>query len=334
MKILHTSHMGLPDSRIEKTALTMKKQGHELLFLGGRPALSQDLNAFRETHHVSVGNNLTLVVDPRIKKRWIKKIDEIGPDVVHAHNIVAAAMMLDTDYPMVYDDHEYWSKQTFKFTSRDLLHRVSAMPLIRAIPKWERRLLENYPVLTVSEHNAEDHRRYASHVEVTRNFPSIEEVSKLTNPEVREGVVYVGNDFSLSKFLPHRDMTNLRSVIDFDIITGLRHDMMLERLTHYRIGLTPYLPHSLHWYCDPNKHYEYMNAGLQVIVTNTLCEPLGSDPYVHAFESYDSLPELLITIPNIPGSEIMKHARNKYIWENHESKIRNIYKYASPSLSA
>jgi hypothetical protein len=102
--------MGLPDSRIEKTALTMKRQGHELLVLGGRPAQSQDLNAFSETHYVPVGNNLTLVIDPRIKSRWIKKIDEIGPDVVHAHNIVAAIMMLDTEYPVVYNDHECWSK--------------------------------------------------------------------------------------------------------------------------------------------------------------------------------------------------------------------------------
>lgn len=328
MRILHTSHMGLPDSRIEKTALTMKKQGHELMFLGGQPVQSQDLNAISKTYHVPVGNNFTLVVDPRIKKRWIRKIDDIAPDVVHAHNIVAAAMMLDTSYPVVYDDHEYWSRQMFKFTSRDFIHRVAAKPLIRAIPKWERRLLETYPVLTVSEHNAEDHRRHSSHVEVTRNFPSIEEVSSLVDQEDREGAVYVGNDFNLSKFFPHRNMTNLHSVINFDIITGLRHDVMMERLTQYRIGLTPWLPHPLHWYCDPNKHYEYMNAGLQVVVTSTLCEPLSNDPYVHAFESYDSLPELMKTIPNIPGSEIMKHARNKYIWEKQESIITGIYKYA------
>jgi hypothetical protein len=326
--------MGLPDSRIEKTALTMKKQGHELLFLGGRSVLNQDLNAFGETHHVSVGNNFALVVDPRIKKRWIKKIDEIRPDVVHAHNIVAAAMMLDTPYPVVYDDHEYWSKQMFKFTSRDFLHRVAAKPLIRAIPRWERRLLESYPVLTVSEGIAENHRRYSSHVEITRNFPSIEELLTLENHEDREGNVYVGNDFNLPKFLPHRNMASLRSVIDLNIIMGLPHDVMMECLTHYRIGLTPWRPHAFHRYCDPNKHYEYLNAGLQVIVTHTLHHALVGNPYVHTFSSYEEIPHLIDSLPDICGSVIMEDARERYIWENHEGKIRNIYKYASPSFSA
>lgn len=329
MKILHTSHTGLPDSRIEKTALTMKRQGHELLFLGGRPAQSQSLDAFGESHYVPVGNNLTLVINPRIKSRWIKKIDEIGPDVVHAHNIVAAAMMLDTEYPVVYDDHEYWSKQTFKFAARSLAHRVAAMPLMRNIPKWERTLLERYPVLTVSERIADEHRRRARHVGLTRNFPTLREVSTLVDKEDRNGVVYVGNDFLLPTFVPHRDMAGLRSHIDFEVLVGLPHGAMMERLTHCRIGLTPWRSHWFHQYCDPNKHYEYLNAGLQVVVTNTLCEPLSNDPFVHAFESYDSLPQLLETIQDIPGKEIMKHARNKYIWENQESTIKGIYDYAT-----
>ena len=42
MKILHLSDRGLPDWRIEKAATTALKAGHEVLFGGGKEAISYD----------------------------------------------------------------------------------------------------------------------------------------------------------------------------------------------------------------------------------------------------------------------------------------------------
>ncbi len=331
MRILHTSHGGLPDARIEKTALVMKNEGHELLFLGGHPTSRQDYGAFSATYHIPVVNHFRVVLDPRFKKRWLKAIDEINPDIVHANNVIAAAMMLETEYPVVYDDHEYWSKQDFRFSNRSLVRRISGKPLVRVTPSWEQHLLERYPVLTVSENIAAEHRQRSKHVEVTGNFPLTSEVIDLPDPEGRKGLVYVGSDFKFDKFTPHRDMTGLKDAVDFNIISGVPHPEMMIGLTEYRIGLTPWRPHPFHRYCDPNKNYEYLNAGLQVLLTSTLKEPFKADPYVHEFDSYEDLPQVLSDLPEQDSAEIMAHARENYVWERNEGKIRGIYRFSKPA---
>ncbi len=326
MKILHTSHTGLPDPRIEKTAATMKKDGHELNFLGGRSINEYSLPVFNETHHIPIVNFLKLALDSSFKKKWLKKIDEIDPDVVHAHNIIAASFMLDTDYPVIYDDHEYWSKGSYRFGKRGIVRRAALIPFARKVPKWEEQILEKYPVITVGESIARDHRRLAKRVGVTRNFPFLEEVEQLQNPEQRDGNVYVGGDFNLQEFLPHRNMTGLKDIIDFDILSGLPHSTLMERLTHFRIGLTPWCQHPFHMYCEPNKHYEYLIAGLQVILTSSLMHPFNDEPYIHSFESYDEIPDLLNQIETIDSSKIMEHSRERYVWEKQEHVIKDMYK--------
>jgi hypothetical protein len=325
MKILHTSHSGLPDPRIEKTALTMKKEGHDMLFLGGGPTKTGTMDVFDETFEVPMVNSLRLALDYRFRRRWIRAIEDIGPDVVHAHNIIASAMMFETDYPVIYDDHEYWSKQVFKFSERGFLRRLGLAPLARKMPKWERIALERYPVITVSEGIASEHRERGANVFITKNYPLLEEALELISPEEKSGKVYVGNDFELVKFLPHRDMTGLKDMIAFDVLKGLNHDVLMERLTHYNIGLTPWRSHPFHVYSEPNKHYEYLIAGLQVVITNSLMHPFKDEPYVHSFESYEDIPELLESLPEIEGGRIMEHARKRYIWENQERVIKNVY---------
>lgn len=326
MRILHTSHTGLPDARIEKTALTMKKDGHKVIFLGGLPIRNQSIPVFDEVHYIPMVNNLKFVMDSRFKQKWIKKIDEIKPDAVHAHNINAAAIMLDTEYPVIYDDHEYWSKQVFRFGERGFLRKIALKPFVKRIPIWEREILERYPVLTVSENIAKEHREIASHVGVTKNYPATAEAERLINSEVRAGNVYVGGDFNIPKFAPHRDMTGLRDAINFEIITGIEHDAMMERLTRFRFGLTPWRAHPFHKYCEPNKHYEYLVAGLQVILTASLAYPFHNEPYVHSFETYEEIPELIDSIKIIDGKEIMNHSKERYVWEKQEHVIRDIYR--------
>ncbi len=331
MRILHTSHGGLPDSRIEKTALSLKEEGHELLFLGGRPTISQAHNAFSEIYHVPIVNHIRIIYDSRFKKKWLKQIDTIKPDVVHENNLIPAAMMLETDYPVIYDDHEYWSKQDFRFDTRSFIRRMAGKPFLRITPKWERKILQSYPVLTVNENIANEHRETATYVEVTNNFPLRAEVKGMVNPERRKGVVYVGSDFNNVKFSLHRDMTGLKDILDFDILTGIPHGEMMNTLTQYRVGLTPWLPHSFHKYCDPNKNYEYLNAGLQVLVTSTLSSFFKDNPYVHQFQSYSDIPDILNNLPEVSGQKIMEHARHHYVWEMNKSKISSIYKHVSSS---
>jgi hypothetical protein len=47
----------------------------------------------------------------KIKSQINKILDEIRPDIIHAHNVLSARLVQEVGkYPFIYDNHEYWSK--------------------------------------------------------------------------------------------------------------------------------------------------------------------------------------------------------------------------------
>jgi hypothetical protein len=328
MRILHLSHTGLPDLRIEKYALTMRGNSHELIFLGGRPTKYQNLNAFDRVLFVPLGNNLEAALSPFVKQKWLKSIDKIKPDIIHAHDVWVARFALDTEYPVIYDDHEYWSKQIQYHKVKSPKTRLTFQPAKLLIPHWERELVSRYPVLTTTENTAKEHRRFSRWVGVTRNVPSKIQIEGLVAAEERHGLVYTGGDFALPEFQPYRDMTGLRRVLEFDIVTGLKHREMMEKLTSYQIGLTPWLPHHWHPYSDPNRNYEYLHAGLQIAVNSILKSSFKDDKYVHAFRDYTDIVSVIQSIQDEDPEKIRLHAMKSYIWENQTNVIKEAYNKA------
>lgn len=328
MRILHLSHGGLPDIRIERTANTMKKDGHELVFLGARKAVRQSLEAFDRSYTLELGNDLNIVFNPLMISKWLSTIEKISPDIVHAHDVLAVRFALKTDYPVVYDDHEYWSQQIPYYTRKTRFQALASKPLILMIPKWESEALRRYPTITVSEMNARDHRKKSAWVGVTLNVPTMSEIEKVPQNRNRSGAVYVGNDFNTPGFYFLRDMSGLRDVLTFDVITGLPHEEMMKRLTAYRVGLTPWKPVPLHKYCGPNKNYEYLHAGLQIVTNRLIAKSLKGNPYVHPFEDYSGIAATVESLPSADPDDIMDYARENYVWEKREKVIHEAYKRA------
>ena len=328
MKILHISDSGLPDPRVERMALTMRDEGHELIFLGGREIKGQNLSAFSNAKTVPLGNGPRIAHDPLLKRKWIKAIDSINPDTVHAHNVLVGHYLLDTEYRAIFDDHENLSRQRFVFMSRSFFRRNVARVLLRKIPEWEREMAKRYPVLVTSSGAAALHKKYTSRIGIVNNKPFLREVEWLQSPQRREGLVYMGNDFSQLKFTPMRNMTGLNRLLDFDIVDGLPQREMMRKLATYRIGLLPYLPHPFQLDCNPNKGYEYLHAGLQVVVNRNYMNVFHNDPYVHFFENYNDIVEVVESVPEIDGTEIMNHARANYIWDKSVDVVKEAYKRA------
>lgn len=328
MKILHISHGGLPDPRIEKTAMTMKKEGHQLIFLGGKSIKFQNLDAFEETYTLLTGNDLDVTLNPFIKRKWLRKIREIRPDVIHAHNITVGHFLLGTDFPAIYDDHEYWSKQTFMFRQRPLPRGLASWPFMYSVPRWETKLLRKYPTLTTTENTAKEHRRKSRWVGVTRNVPMLSQVENLIESEHRSGIVYVGKDFDRPRFSPHRNMQGIKNYVKFDVVCGLPYKEMLQRLMKYKVGLTPWKPHPWHPYSDANRNYDYLHTGLQVIVNEIMKKMFASDPYIHSFKTYSEISQIIDDMAEVDSSQIMQYARKHYIWENQEDTIHQAYRIA------
>ncbi len=325
MRILHISHGGLPDPRIERMALTMKKEGHELVFLGGEAAWGQYLSVFSQTRMEPLGIGVSITHNPFLKKRWLNTIREMKPDIIHAHNVVVGHFLLDTDFPAILDDHENLSAQSFVFRARPFIRRTAATTLVRKFPIWERELAERYPILTVSEGIAEYYRKFSNWVGVAENMPYLTEVEWLQSPSSRKGLVYMGRDFSWPRFSPWRDMSGIKELLDFDIISGLSHKDMMIELTRHTIGLIPFRPHPFHNMCSLNKMYEYLHAGLQVVLTATFVESPDENPYLHPFNDYSDIVDTVNSVPEADPEIIMEFARKNYFWEKQESIVKGAY---------
>jgi IS1 family transposase len=304
----------------------MARDGHTLLFMGGEPVTEKSV--FSETKHLPLPSGPRIVYDARVKAKWIKEIESFNPDIVHAHNTIVGHFLLATELPVVVDDDEVYSQQPWMYQARPFARRVLAKIMWRQFPKWEQNMAERYPVITVSEGLADYYRQFTSRVRVVINTPTLNQVERLENPDDRDGLVYIGRDFSWPKFIPFRDMTGLREILDFDIIAGLPHREMMDHIVRYRIGLTPYRPHPFQLLCNANKNYEYLHAGLQVIVQRNFAHLFRGDPYVHPFTDYSEIVDVVNAVPDKDAGDIMKHARQNYIWENQEDLIKEAYRVA------
>jgi len=328
MKILHTTPKGLPDWRIEREAYLAKQAGHSIELLGMGDKTTPYLDVFDNITMLRSINNRQVVLDKKIRKEWVEAIESISPDLIHANDIIAAKYSSAANIPMVYDDHEYWSAQILNYRGWPLWKRLAIRPFFEAVPKWEREILSKYVTITVSDGIAEEHRRICKHVFVLRNFNLRFEVQDLPiNPD-RKGIAYVGADFQLKHFAPHRDMTGLKDVVEFDALFNLPRDVLHEKLTTYRFGLLPFKATEYSKYSGSAKTFDYLNCGLQVLMTRELYEAQGELRYTYPFDKYSDIIPMTKTIEEIPPSEIMEYAHRELVWESQQHLLFDAYEIA------
>ncbi len=92
LKILHLSDDRLPDWRIEKSAITALKVGHDVVF-AGRNSKTYHTNTFSGKYEIEWTERSRRGFPfywHSVKKQVGKVIREVRPDIVHAHNIFSA----------------------------------------------------------------------------------------------------------------------------------------------------------------------------------------------------------------------------------------------------
>jgi len=110
MRILHLSDDGLPDWRVEKSALTAKKYGHEVFF-AGRLRDNASSAVFSQVHRINWTAGAMVGIPyyyHRVKRQIEKLVKQLAPDIIHSHNIGSAKISHDLRLPVVFDDHEYF----------------------------------------------------------------------------------------------------------------------------------------------------------------------------------------------------------------------------------
>ena len=258
MRILHLSDDGLPDWRVEKSALTAKKAGHEVYF-GGRLDDNAKSTIFSEIHRINWTAG-ALVGIPyyyhRVKRQIEKLVKQLGPDIIHSHNIGSAKISHDLGLPAVFDDHEYFGmlsrvnaeniklqntqnlKSGFDIIKQNMKASFISQQSISNWTNWEKELVLSLPTITVSEQIANELREVADgktkEIIVVPNFPLEAEISfKEPQDYGHLSSVYAGGD-SKHKQVTNRDISGLTNLFaDNDIgnltIIGWEHAESSEK---------------------------------------------------------------------------------------------------------
>jgi glycosyltransferase involved in cell wall biosynthesis len=243
MRILHLSDDGLPDWRVEKSAITAKKAGHEVFF-AGRLTTVVNSTIFSQVHKITWTAGAMVGIPyfyHRVKRQIEKLVKQIRPDIIHSHNIGSAKMAFDLGLPTVFDDHEYFAMLTrvnaenlkiqhsqesqsglVKFKQKTRMSFISHQS-ISNWTKWEKELVLSVPTITVSEQILQELQKLgdqkAKKIVVVPNFPLKDELVAFTEPRKHEHLasVYAGGD-SKHKKVTNRDISGLTDLfIENDI---------------------------------------------------------------------------------------------------------------------
>ncbi len=360
MEILHLSHSSLPDKRVERSAYTAKKYGHVCHFAGSNPQPSElDKILFKEiinTYWSPLVKLHTPILWKQLKNKIKKIIQQLNPDIIHAHDVFAGRICLELESPFIYDSHEYWTPIIpLKYNASSFYHLKKWVSTNYAKQKWgvwQKEIVSQTPTLTVSRKIVEELKKYNCDVFFTPNFPTIPDVEniKFQNKHSYLSCVYIGNDLTTKS--EHRDIQFIKDV--FEKLDNIRltiigdnelkssknitskghmeYSSLLEELTRHHIGLLPWRPHSYHKYCLPNKAANYSHAGLTVLSSSSLKQVTKTlEKSCIVFDNIKDFEHIIRELVDKKeyfedqSLKIVKYAKNNLIWERYEKNILRAY---------
>jgi hypothetical protein len=247
MRILHLSDGSLPDWRIEKAAISSKNKGYEVYFAGKK--VSESYKSIFDKNLVIYWNSRTRNKFPvywyGLKKQMKRIIDEVRPDIIHAHNVFSAKMAKEIDtYPVVYDNHEYWSiylkrqleadktknypiKNSKSTPNQSILEKYLRNFLksryVRIWSNLEKDLVSSTPTITVSDTILKDLQKVGKKVYLVPNFPLYSEIEWISKPVFHEykSLVYAGVEPTGPNKSIHRNLDGFIDLFDNENIGKL-----------------------------------------------------------------------------------------------------------------
>ncbi|MGC9780902.1 MAG: glycosyltransferase [Candidatus Heimdallarchaeota archaeon] len=113
-KILMLKHSDLPDNRADREAKALKKAEHKVFMICTRVKNKNSDDIYEKIFFVDMNVKVKFYLRKEVKKvaqKYRRVIDEIEPDIVHAHDIVRANVVRyleKKNWLVVYDNHEVW----------------------------------------------------------------------------------------------------------------------------------------------------------------------------------------------------------------------------------
>lgn len=340
----------LPDIRIERTIHSDIRLGHKVSFIGLDVKDPKDVP---NVHTLNMSLRDTLFRMKKFQTALKKLVKQIDPDVIHAHNIFLARAALDLGYPLVYNDHEYWSKDmlannpfALPWTKEFLKKKVTWVYRYLKISSWEKQVLSKSVVIVTHENVAKEHRKRCKWVFVIPNMPERREVENIWSPALKSkrefDATYIGNDFTRKSY-PFRQSYQAFSILHKKgvkmIVIGDRklksdefvrsvgyvpHDEMYKYTIQAKTGLIPWNPHPCLQYKDSNKFYIYMHSGAFPIIPYFM-KP-QHDEFCLRFKKVHEIPALIEQAKRQDNvKEIIEYAKKYHLWEYYEERLKQAY---------
>ncbi len=347
--VLHIAHQ-LPDIRVEKMMLAGKDIGFDVQVVAQKFSSFSFEELESCTVHLFDSGALDQFGFKRNSINQIKKIiDNVNPDIIHAHDIYNAYFTSQaTHQRFVYDDHEFWSQAianqepSGKFIKKTR-RTIGLFIRRKRIPTWEKKIIANNVVITVTDQIAEHHRKIGKEVFVIENFPHSKELMEPKQKKREEKqLVYIGKDLSsfgtkyrntkgfLDIMQKNQDLVlkvigdrNLKTHGNIISIGYIPHMKIIPEISDSSFGVLPWKPHENQAFFSPNKVYLYAHAGLHTIVPRTFTNhPLLSYSYFNRFED---IPDIVRAKPEYSSNEIIKHARAEIIFDKRYNILKKVY---------
>ncbi len=311
MRVAFVSIDGMPDIRVEKEIMVVKRLGHEVYFIGPYRYTSLIDPSMIDSRHVFSARPCALLgIEPcrfMARRRLSRILRRVRPDVVVAVNIKTMGLVAGLADHVVFDDHEFYPNlAAFRYIVEKpggLVDKASGLRAIQWFSEktWEA-LLES-TIWTVSEYVARIYRVMGGRrVYVLRNYPSRLELESTVFRELgvdRINMCFIGSYNTMKHLgIMHRRITEFLEIIRSHPLFGeklfmnmfgrgrlfgdekgfIHHGFiekeldLLEKLTHMHLCPIPYTPMPIHDYYSPNKLYQCMAAGAAPIIVDTMIE--------------------------------------------------------------
>ncbi|MBD3189625.1 MAG: hypothetical protein GF308_03230 [Candidatus Heimdallarchaeota archaeon] len=362
MKILHLAD-GPRNIRAERAGIIAKTQSNQvdLYYTGNVNQMILKKDLFKKRHFIPVSSRNNLLIDTSGFQSSLKGfINEVDPDIIHAHNIFMGKMAEKTGLPFVYDDHELWSQKVRCYQRKRIKSIVGKQLQQFLYPRWEKQLAKKSPVLVPTSGILQYYKNsyHTEEVFLFPNMPPLEEVEQLTFNEKNDNSLISVAIIAFTENPPkHKQMGGFYDlwkqnddlgklmVIGQKGLKNTKNIISTGRVSHYdcytrasmgHIGIIPFKPYwAYDQFSGANKGYLYIHSGLGLITAKTQIEfkPVIEEVgYGFQFETYAELINYLRKsreqLTNIPSEKIREIARTRFILDKFGENLMNAYKLA------
>jgi len=190
-RILMVTHSHSPDKRIDQEAEYLAKEQYEIhLICGKRKPTESTPTYYKSIHTIPLLKTQQAFLSIPVRKaakKYLKIIKEIQPDIIHAHDLMAAnvvSLILPKGTKFIFDDHEIMelkrknkaqrSPNIAKKIVRYILYLLSIRARKKVMKKANSVIVVNNYFIEFYRKRGVDHKK----IIVLENFPKKELISK------------------------------------------------------------------------------------------------------------------------------------------------------------